>query len=572
MVTLWGVNGVRFDGCVFINETPASFLLEERGTAITGVSADFIVKPRCVTFVPTQNGSQCLTYGPPNQFVDLTTGIGMLQPQMRPHELTIDRNEFIRTLKGIIIRGGANDLVITHNEFEVNSVVLPQMVSKGIFLDDCTGFELMENDFTQAAGSPDAPSTAGVYLQKCGVDQNQIYRNTFSNISNGIMLQNENGGLQVKCNTFNSVITHWNVAKLTAAPNLPDQGECLDPSVATPTQRAQAPAGNVFSHDCPPAIPQGLPGGDFMNSGNSFEYRHHTGNPYLAQCTGGPSYTQQNCNIQFTSESCPNRVRKDDDHTGSMVLRVISLDSSIQQATDPDYLTFLTQQRDMELLGLVKQYFREDSLYTGAQAAVDYLLGDTTLLARRILVPLHIYRKEFTQAQTVLNNMVQDTYEKQMYVALHQWILDIRSSGREFAEMSATEEAAIRSMVDSDTRYAANAKAILYEAFGEEFPYEHIQWYPLPDQRLANDAAPAELTCFPVPAAKSLQIKWSFEAIKHPQFTVLDVNGRIITVPFTLTTDKQATMDISLLTQGVYFLTIRDGSQQVAATRFVVIH
>jgi hypothetical protein len=186
---------------------------------------------------------------------------------VNPCPVTVDRSLFLNLGKGVNATSNGSTRVVEfgYGEYENNlygihctGCINPDLLDNdfrvpnqdnryGIVLTNSTGYDVENNYFTSMWSSP-VNRNVGVYVQNSGTDNNQIYRNSFRNITTGIASTKINAscpgytqGLRWKCNTFDRDIPYADIFVSTG--NVADeQGAC------TSGQNNLSPANNWFSH------------------------------------------------------------------------------------------------------------------------------------------------------------------------------------------------------------------------------------------------------------------------------------------------------------------------------------
>ncbi len=256
-VGLVGVKGIRFSKNTFIN-TNISFSGSRKGYGIVSFDSDFSVVHTCVSPV-----MPCTQYEP-NVFENLYYGI-FADNTNSNYTLEITGNEFNNNFRAVALKN-VNHAKIVSNNFNVGASlpafeykmggsgqIVPVIdYSYGLSLENCSGYRVEENEF----GSNHSNAGFGVIVQNSGTAPNQIYNNTFENLSFAVRAQGNNGGsfaslksggtsmpvylssgLVVKCNDFSNI----NVADIsvTSGSIAPNQNYCSNDT--------KTPANNLFS-------------------------------------------------------------------------------------------------------------------------------------------------------------------------------------------------------------------------------------------------------------------------------------------------------------------------------------
>ncbi len=198
-VTLWDVNGVRINGCRFNNNlsfTPNYPL--DRGSGIISAMATYYVTDHC-----TNNNFEC-TNGTiiRNEFSGMSYAIRASGPATF-NSLTIDHAKFTNNYRAVYLSGFGN-ATVTRNQFDW--AVLSPNFTYGLYLNNCTGYEVEENTFN----GNDMQNSTGMIIRNSGQGNNLLYKNTFGNLNSGTTIlgvNDETGlpnftGLQIWCNDY----------------------------------------------------------------------------------------------------------------------------------------------------------------------------------------------------------------------------------------------------------------------------------------------------------------------------------------------------------------------------------
>ena len=198
--SLWDVNGVRFDGCTFTNTMTGRYA--NSGRAIYSEDAGFSVKTLCGApdnlDIPCECPATYATYSSVSGFSTAvetnTTG--------SQYGITLDEVRFSNNARAVAVNGN-NHATVTRCEFNLQNMPGSVGITKGLVLNNCTGYLVEGNDFS---GNLLAD---GIVVNNSGTDNNSIYRNSFSNLHYGANVQGGNGtmqkvstGLVFSCNDF----------------------------------------------------------------------------------------------------------------------------------------------------------------------------------------------------------------------------------------------------------------------------------------------------------------------------------------------------------------------------------
>jgi Secretion system C-terminal sorting domain len=288
-ITMWDVYGVAIEGCTLQNTVPSTSItnadLFRQGRGIYTEGACYAVNWSCPNGDCTTPSSNIRTV-----FKGMERGIESIYLPSQTlvasdnHDIIIKNSDFgtNNTTNPALTYGikltALNHEQIVGNNFYVGSTVdATAPIPYGLYLDNCvSGFMVENNTFTSPHTSNINP-TVGFVVLNSATASNEIYRNTFTNLTVGTEPIGNNraalaqgDGLQIRCNTYTQNATDVYVY---ADPNGAAQGIALnqgnDNGSSDPSIRSKALAGNLFS----------LAGGnftDYNNTLNGINYFHHT--------------------------------------------------------------------------------------------------------------------------------------------------------------------------------------------------------------------------------------------------------------------------------------------------------
>lgn len=236
-----GIHHLKISGNSFSNINPDEPNRILRGNGIFSYNSLINVHPLCTDYLV----SPC-TQWKPNTFKGLHSGILAMASQPNI-PLSVKMATFEDNWKGIYLNGISNASIIQSN-FKVYTESNMPYKTYGLYLDNCTGYTIEENIFSSDTGMSQS-TTLGMVINNSGEETNEVYNNTFSDLTYGLIAQHDNRGidkhtgLKIKCNDFSDVeLTDIGITKeiwyngITGISN--HQGS--DVSVT-------APAGNTFS-------------------------------------------------------------------------------------------------------------------------------------------------------------------------------------------------------------------------------------------------------------------------------------------------------------------------------------
>lgn len=210
-VVMIRTEGIIFYGNNFENSRNVIIATEipQNGIGIFSYGSGFQVLPQC-------NNIFCTSYTA-NIFKNLSYGIQAWQTNS-VNTFKVDKTVFSGNHAGILLNF-INYATISNNTFNVleySSLDSPGP-SYGIYLNNCTGYQVEGNQFAYQIGGPPSSNYDGTYgmvVNNSGPYSNLIYRNTFHQIYIGTQAQRKNChtqtqniptndyGLEFRCNSF----------------------------------------------------------------------------------------------------------------------------------------------------------------------------------------------------------------------------------------------------------------------------------------------------------------------------------------------------------------------------------
>ena len=249
-IYLNSVYGIRLWGNVLKNTALFDLMdYNVRGTGICAVDAGFNV----------------LSLGSSNVslFQNLNYGINAKSTGSTLYPIIVDSVFFDNNYRGIYLSGLENTVTdlsyFTIPDGGPKGLCIDNVcrgLSYGLYLDNCTGYEVEENTFRSHTGF----TSVGLVVNNSGEESNMIYKNTFDTLSHGAIAQYCNRGmylegLEFRCNTFNDCL-YYDIAVAGDNGIAKYQGSYIEP------------AGNLFSHDVP-CLPDQY---DFINIPSALYY------------------------------------------------------------------------------------------------------------------------------------------------------------------------------------------------------------------------------------------------------------------------------------------------------------
>lgn len=210
MITLWGVKGIAFIGCDFINTTSVA-TSEERSKAIYSIDADFAVVGYCNGIIPI--GDPCPDYVP-STFTGFNTGVHATGAEQNPTP-KIKNSVFDKNMLGIYFYEADHGTAL-FNDFTVGNHPYPAPTqSEGdasyhtaIKAESSSSFTIEENVVSRYSNATD--STHGIVVVNSGSQSVELYKNEYNNLTSASIAVGDNNdniggfyGLRFICNQNN---------------------------------------------------------------------------------------------------------------------------------------------------------------------------------------------------------------------------------------------------------------------------------------------------------------------------------------------------------------------------------
>lgn len=197
-ITMWNVDGIRFYGCTFENTNPSAASNETLGTGIYTEDANFLVSACDWGLVGTCAPGICC-YPAPNVFRNLYCGIWTKRLGGTLYNYSVDKNSFINCSTGIY-NEAVDNAILTRNNFTIGKPRFALWWTTGIAFNAGTNFRIEENIMVRDA----LPNTfsIGTWLGTTGMNNNQAYLNSFTNLNIGNYAYLRNRGYNAAILTY----------------------------------------------------------------------------------------------------------------------------------------------------------------------------------------------------------------------------------------------------------------------------------------------------------------------------------------------------------------------------------
>lgn len=252
-ITMWKVTGITIKACTFEN-SQTNIHADKLGSGIISVDANFCILPTCNVY----------SHPCPEEELNRTTFTGLYKGIEASNTSTnnsfyVNKAAFINNIHGIE-NNGVDFAGIIFCNFEIGgNSATPKTdcndnINIGIYLNNCTGYCVEENNFWQSDLTTASTFTYGIRTENTGKDYNLIYKNDFKGlyIANYSLGDNNHHfypayGLKYECNINQNNIYDFYVD--------------VDKGISSYQGTPDKPAGNIFS------LNANNPASDFNNKG-----------------------------------------------------------------------------------------------------------------------------------------------------------------------------------------------------------------------------------------------------------------------------------------------------------------
>ena len=375
----WAADAVGIRGNTFRNTSNQSDGLK-RGIGVFSIDAKCFVQGYCSSAVPY--GVPCPAGNLiPNTFEGLSYGIQALSSNVI-NTANITNNIFDNNWRAVLLRG-MDFATVTENNFNIGATANNEL-PYGLYTDQCSGYKIEANNFT----SPNFGSI-GTYTWNSGIEPNQIYRNTFNNVTMGSLASQVNGqnispstGLEYRCNDYNC---DWIDIGLTSGAIALNQGFC-DINVS-------ASAGNTFSPNSIYHLYKNTPA-------TPFYYFFHSNAGAYQPTNNSPSVfvSSSNCNSYNALLDCPSTLSPDPAILAAKKQNLNILAEQEKNRIDGGNTTALISSLNTLSTEQAK----------GAMMAVSPYASDAALLAYLGLAPPNDYIQQVISANAPVSSSVWD--------------------------------------------------------------------------------------------------------------------------------------------------------------------
>ncbi|MDL2254761.1 C25 family cysteine peptidase [Bacteroidales bacterium OttesenSCG-928-J16] len=592
-ITMWGVRGITFAGCLFDNTTSNG-----GGMGIYTEDAGFKVINNCPRNM-VSSGDDCAcppSLTQPTIFKNQGYGIASYNTG-NPHHIHIDQSTFQDVFVGVFLSVQDNYRLTRCNFSNVENCGHQSYHS--------SGYRIEENTFS-ASHSSSNPSAYpwGIYMSNSGSANNAIYKNYFFDLQRGIVTSASNSnspsdgsgstvrgtapdpltqapqGLQIRCNEFNN--NNASIYLSSGSTICSVQGGLLKG------------ADNTFSGKQDNSI--------YMANTQKVTYYHSTGGAYLPYnpvLSIGSSINGNAAANDCASTFCtpmipdPNKSAEPDIEKYKILQEEYDYLAAEFEKNEYGYVLAKPDKYPKEVVTaamacLAKLQELNEAMYVLSMEAVHTILEDSILytkqltawyevirtpVAKYLLAEAYASTKDYEKADAVLKNMPElfkfeetEMKEHENYLKFFNFKKEMTLSGRNWPDLKEEEIAALENIVQTTCgRSATMARGVLCFFFEKCDENEDCR----PKEEMNPKIAEAkiseffsqeqnrnyELTIYPNPMQSELIISVNNSTVKIKQVEIYDMIGRKV---FQQTMNQSyGTIQLNELFRGIYILKAR---------------
>lgn len=313
-VSLWYVKGVKFNGCDFLNNRSVT----GTGYGIFSLDAGYNVSAIC-----NSQTTPC-----PEAYLDRSFFKGFLygiqaSNSETSYTINIQNSKFTDNGYGIEMRS-VNNAVILKNRFEMAQASNCPNYGYGLNISNSTGYAIEENTFV-GNNIPPSDSYSGIEITNSGAAYNEVYKNTFQNVTVGNLADLQNGSDHVLPPTGLTYLCNINTGNKYDFYITNKLESWISPYQRSGTSIA---AGNSFSTNA---------NMNFDNGGRSKVFYYHT--------AGGAPYSYYGVQLVLTTNSntCPS-------HYGGGSGNLVSLNQSQIDAKEMQFADAFSAYNNVDAL------------------------------------------------------------------------------------------------------------------------------------------------------------------------------------------------------------------------------
>lgn len=385
----------------------------------------------------------------------------------------------------------------------------------------------------------------GMVFNQSDVEGTLVAGNLVNNSEEAILIEGNNESAQFKCNH----LLDYNDCGLELRSFngfngvLPQQGECVDPSVVI-----LQPAANSFIA----TLDVGAVDIRLSPNTETLEY-HDVGTTALT--------VDDNSAIgNFEPENCDPSIN----------LNAYCSFLGLTSLNDVDNYVGIGAMQDKILARKVLNLVA-DSNYTAAIALLHQY--NSSLLAKRRLVPHKIGMDSLALARNILEQINIDSEENLRYKQLYSLLIDLKETNRSIHDINPAEQSLLTDIANSSTKTSYKAQAILYLARGIEFPVVLPalsngtgNWHTV----FKTDTNGKVSTLYPNPAQNTIHFEHQLSTEQKGKLLIYDLVGKEI-MQHTFVGNGQQELSVAQLPAGMYLYVMKIDETIVQKSQLVLI-
>ena len=469
---IWGRNGSKFTACTFNSDATGMgdvcFFADPNGNAIpanthiTGwqwsdlalydnnfsCSNTFAPAMRPIGVHGVAMGLNITSYSlsTGNSFSNLSAGVQVSWPGCVNYPVSVVANTFDNNTYGVkASTTTTGNLIITDNEIKVPGYSIPYPA--GIMLAGCSGYKVSRNTFDKCSTCGTTPGDFGIIINNGHSSNTTIDNNTFNSVYTATYAEQTNGdahisgyigayyGLQFRCNVFDQSYRDIVRTSYIYPSPYPTEGTIRFKQGTCDGVTADA-AGNQFNLSCVYA------GGRLFDEDASvahpvFYFNNNNGGIYDPGSCVSTLYIDNPC-VSGVSDptfgsACPaSYVYSRQSHITALG-DVATLDGVMSVTDDAGTLADLQGQHD-DIVAYLAGYYALNAMYDSAAA----LLAGYNMY--KDALPFYFTEGDYTDAQTMLNNITASTPGDALYKWTMQHSIDLYSAGQTWYDLDTTSQ------------------------------------------------------------------------------------------------------------------------------------
>ena len=566
-MSLYGVKGVRFEGCTFRPPTLSSLT----NNGITSLDASFIVDTHSATSTATR--IEKFHYGIHARNVNVVNAS------------TVNGVDFYLNDTGAIYMSKGNYSTITYNLFRVfyaTSNGGSSIPKYGVYMHESEGYSIRKNTFLGSISTWTANVFSGVYINNGGISNNSVYNNYFKDLNYGLNAQEQNQddnggtGLIMNCNEF--VNCKYNISvvgtnSLTTGV-LKVQGSFTNSALYVRNRYAAPSCGSQNLY--------------FIDPDQSYQLWHpsFTGTPYQPipqhSCSDSTKIRVYQLSGTFSSMLCPDNCtgcRTAQEINESIKRNVAALErlgpqNTAERAAVQHEINFEKNQLGLLSNERIRQFLNDTSLRNPLDSVIAELKLGRNPSYKKQLFGVYLQKGELQKAIDIRDSVLAEEPGNADFSSISTELIAYNSNP--VAYVSGLKNNPI--LKNKLLGLAANplsegnaqAQALLGMAFGIKFR-EHFVFPEPGTSRFGNEYESDEgFSVYPNPAQNLLTIGCRLAEGETAKVTLFDISGRIVKSVSLKGGSPAFTMDVSDVNDGIYFVSLHKPGSVIENKKLII--